>query len=95
VVGLSSIDGQDAAENDTTKYMSFTKDQWYTITVRVTKEHIGCWIDKEQMVDQPLKDRKISIRSEVELSKPLGIASWKTTAAIRNIQWRTLAENER
>jgi hypothetical protein len=95
VVGLSSIDGEDASENDTTKYMAFTKDKWYTITVRVTKDHIRCWIDKEPTVDQPLMGRKLSIRSEVELSKPLGIASWKTTAAIRNIQWRNLADNER
>src|SRR6201999_3710283 len=46
VVGISSVDGEDASQNDTTKYMAFTNDKWYTITVRVTKEKIQCWIDK-------------------------------------------------
>ena len=94
VVGISCIDGEDASENDTTKYMQFQSKRWYKIRVRVTKPQLACWIDKEQMVDQPLKDRKLSLRSEVELSKPLGIASWKTTAAIRNIEWRPLAAAE-
>jgi len=95
VVGISSLDGEDASENDTTKYMTFESNRWYTIRVRVTKDHLACWIDKEQIVDQPLADRKLSIRSEVELSRPLGIASWKTTAALRDIQWRSLTAAER
>jgi Domain of Unknown Function (DUF1080) len=95
VVGISSLDGEDASENDTTKYMTFESNRWYTIRVRVAKDHLACWIDKEQVVDQPLADRKLSIRSEVELSRPLGIASWKTTAALRDIQWRSLTAAER
>jgi hypothetical protein len=66
VCGLSSIDGEDAASNDTTTVKDFKKGQWYTIRVRVTKSRIMTWIDDMQMVDQPLADRKISIRSEVE-----------------------------
>jgi hypothetical protein len=42
------------------------------------------------MVDLPLKDRKISIRGEVELSRPLGIACYATTAALRDIKVRRL-----
>jgi 3-keto-disaccharide hydrolase len=95
VVGLSSIDGEDASSNDTTKFMSFDSGRWYTIRVRVTKGRISTWIDKDQIVDQPLEGRKLSIRSEVDLSKPLGIASWKTTAALRDIRWRPLAEDQR
>ena len=49
--------------------------------MRVTKSRIMTWIDDKQMVDQPLADRKISIRSEVEASRPLGIATYKTTGA--------------
>ena len=94
VVGLSSIDGEDASSNDTTQYKSFDNKKWYTIRVRVTASRISAWIDNDKMVDQPLEDRKISIRSEVEESKPLGIASYKTTAAIRAIEWRTLTAAE-
>ena len=88
VVGLSSIDGEDASENDTTKYKKFDSGKWYDIRVRVTKSRISAWIDKEKIIDEPLEGRKISIRSEVEESKPLGIATWKTTGAIRKIEWQ-------
>lgn len=90
VVGLSSIDGQDAANNETTRVMEFKNKRWYPIRVRVTKEAIQAWIEEEQVVDQPLKGHRISIRSEVELSRPLGIAAWNTTAALRKIKLRKL-----
>ncbi len=94
VVGLSSIDGSDASENETTRYQDFESNRWYTIRVRVGKDKIEAWLDKKQMVDLPLKDRKISIRGEVELSRPLGIACYATTAALRDIKVRCLgAEN--
>lgn len=90
VVGLSSVDERDASDNNTSKGKEFKSKQWYTVRVRVTNAKIEAWIDDEQMVDQERKDHKISIRPEVELSKPLGITSWKTTAALRNIRYRTL-----
>lgn len=90
VVGLSSINGADASDNETTSLMSFKKGQWYRIRLRVTGQRIGAWIDDEQVVDLPLEDRELSIRGEVEASRPLGICSWRTTAALRNIQLRRL-----
>lgn len=90
VVGLSSIDGEDAARNETTKRMKFRTDQWYTIRLKVTGEKIEAWIDKEQVVDFKHKGRKLSIRPEVALSKPFGLCAWNTTAALRNIRVRKL-----
>ena len=90
VVGLSSIDDKDASENDTTKYMNFKTGQWYRIRVRVTDAKISAWIDDKQVVDQDTKDRKISTRNEVDLSKPLGLSCWQTTSAVRNIRLRKL-----
>ena len=92
VVGLSSIDGKDASENDTTKYMRFEKDQWYKIRVRVTDNAIQTWIDDKQIVNQDIRNRKISIRNEVDLSKPLGISTWDTRAALRKLAYRSLAK---
>lgn len=92
VVGLSSIDDKDASENDTTKYITFKSDTWYRIRVRVTDENISAWIDDKQVVDQNIKDKKISTRNEVDLSKPLGLSAWQTTSAIRNLRIRTLAD---
>jgi hypothetical protein len=90
VVGLSSLDGQDASNNDTTRYMNFDNGKWYALRLRVTETNIQCWIDADKVVDAETKDRRISIRSEVEDSRPLGIASWSTTAALRNIRLRRL-----
>ncbi|MBN2665546.1 MAG: DUF1080 domain-containing protein [Bacteroidales bacterium] len=86
VVGLSSINGMDASENETSTLMQFEKDRWYGIRVRVAGGKIQAWIDEEQVVDFTIGDNMISIRPEVELSKPFGIASWHTTAALRNIR---------
>ena len=36
VAGISSIDGHDASENETSSFISFPKDRWYTIRMRVT-----------------------------------------------------------
>lgn len=90
VVGLSSIDGEDAANNETTKFMKFDTGRWYRIRVRVTGAEIQAWIDNEQVVNLVTADRGISIRVEVEPSTPLGIATFATTGAIRNVQLKSV-----
>ncbi len=89
VVGLSSIDGMDASENETTQYMDFPKKRWFKIRLRVTPEKIQAWVDEKQIINQTITDRRISLRAgEIDLSRPLGIASYQTTALIKNIEWR-------
>ncbi len=90
VVGLSNIDGQDASANETTQYLSFEEDQWYKIRVRVTASRIVVWIDQKQIIDQSIQGRAISLRSETLPSRPLGIATWQTTAALRKIEIRSV-----
>ncbi len=94
VVGLSRIDDKDASENDTTKYITFKTGQWYQIRLRVTDENISAWIDDKQVIDQDIEGKKISTRNEVDLSKPLGLSAWQTTAAVRNLQIRELDKAE-
>ena len=95
VVGLSSVDGLDASENETGIMKIFKDNQWYAIRLRVTDQKIAAWIDQEKVVDLETKNRKFSIRSEVSPSQPFGIATWRTKAALRDIQRRVLAESER
>lgn len=91
LVGISSLDGNDASSNETTRFKDFDQNRWFRIRVRVTKEKIEAWIGKEKMVDVKLEDRRISVRpGEIEYSQPFGIATYQTTAAFRNIQWRKL-----
>jgi hypothetical protein len=94
VVGLSSLNGKDAARNDTTQYVEFQKGRWYHIKLRVTEHRIQAWIDKRQVIDADTTDKTISIRGEVEKSRPLGICSYSTTAALKDIKIREVPQGE-
>jgi hypothetical protein len=85
VVGLSTIDGLDGSENETRTLKKFEAGTWYHIRLKVSPEKIEAWIDDEKMVDFLTEGHKISIRPEVTLSRPFGICSWVTTAALREI----------
>jgi len=92
-VGLSCIDGLDASENATRKLMSFEKNRWYHIRLEVTSSTIKAWIDSLNVVDFTIGSSRLSIRPEVQLSKPFGIASWNTTAALKNIKVERIDDN--
>jgi hypothetical protein len=94
-VGLSSIDHADASENETSRSKEFQTKRWYHIRIRVSQSRIEVWIDREKMVDLNTTDRKISTRIECNACKPLGIATYMTTGAVRNIRLRTLTEAEK
>ena len=91
VVGLSNVDGADASENETSAGMEFKRDRWYRIRVRVTDDKIEAWIDQEQLVNLETKGKFIGLRhGDINLSLPLGIATYETKAAIRDIRLRRL-----
>jgi len=94
VVGLSNVDFYDASDNMTTNFQEFKDQTWYTIRVRVTDAKVECWIDDKRMVNQHRKDHKFGIRWECELCKPLGISTWCTGAAVKNIRMRKLSPKE-
>jgi hypothetical protein len=90
VVGLSSVNGIDASENNTSQSIDFELNRWYTVRIRVTPAKIETWLDEKQIIDQPLKGNQIEVRIEVEPSRPLGIASWRTKSAIRDLRLKKL-----
>jgi hypothetical protein len=95
VVGISSVNFNDASMNETTTSREFQRGRWYQVRIRVTKNRIQAWIDNERQVDLDTEDKKLSIRSECNRSKPFGIATWRTSGAVRNIKLRMLTEAEK
>jgi hypothetical protein len=94
VVGLSCIDNQYAIDNETCQGVEFKNKQWYRVRVRVTKPKVEVWLDDNQIIELATEDRKLEVSLEMEPCLPVGIATWKTTGAIRNIRYRTLSETK-
>ena len=90
VIGLSNVDHMDASENPTSSSHEFKNGRWYQFRIRVTDEKIEVWIDKEQVVDQGRKDHTFGLRIECDPCRPLGIATYDTVGAVRNIRLREL-----
>lgn len=92
VVGLSNIDGDSANSNGTTHLERFESGRWYALKLRVVSTNVSVWLDGKPIIDLDTRGKRLSLREgEIERSKPLGLASWSTTAALRQIRWRSLA----
>lgn len=94
IVGLSNVDGASAAENSSCTVGEFKNDHWHKILLRVTSAKIEVWIDKEKVIDQPTADHKFTIWWEQEPMRPLGIATWETGSALRNMRLEKLGKSE-
>jgi hypothetical protein len=90
VCGISTLDGDAAADNDTATNHTFKEDQWYKFRLRVTPEKIEVWLDDNQIVDANIKDRRVEIHPAMEPSLPFGLACYETKAAYRNVKLRKL-----
>ncbi|MFC1793226.1 DUF1080 domain-containing protein [Planctomycetota bacterium] len=93
--GLSNIDYYDAANNETTRFVSFENGKWYHVRLLITPNRIQAWLQEEgeePLVDMDITDRKIDTRAEMDLCQPMGVATWQTAGAVRNIKLRKLTE---
>lgn len=90
MVGLSSIDSMDASENETSTTYRFQPGQFYKLLLRVTPGWIQAWINDEKVIEANVSGRQIGVRegTQIELSAPLGIATYSTVGAIRNVEYR-------
>jgi hypothetical protein len=90
-VGISSIDGLDASENDTTSYHKFEREKWYRIRMVVRENALQAWLDDEQVVSVDTTGREIGLRPGlIDLVSPLGVATFQTDVEMRGIEWRKL-----
>ena len=91
IVGLSSIDGWDASDNETRTYFTFETGRWYKLRLRVTDGRIQAWIDEKPVINISVAGRKVGLRFEdMKRNAPLGFASYQTTGGLRRIEYRTL-----
>jgi hypothetical protein len=92
IVGMSSIDGRDASENETRSYFNFENGRWYVFRLEVRPSRVKAWIDTDLVFNVEIAGREISLRyGEIRLSAPLGFAAYATKGAIRKIEYRELA----
>ncbi|MHC4228963.1 MAG: 3-keto-disaccharide hydrolase [Planctomycetota bacterium] len=93
--GLSNIDYYDAANNETTRIVSFETGKWYHVRLHVRPNRIQAWLQEEgeePLVDMDITDRKIDTRAEMDMCQPMGVATWQTSGAVRNIHMRKLPD---
>ena len=93
-VGLSTLDGMDASENDTSGSFAFEKGKWYTFRVRVSEKRIQTFIGDKRLVNVGTEDRKVSIRLECMPCRPLGVATYRTTGEVKSMEIRPLTAGE-
>lgn len=90
ILGISSINGDDAANNETTQYKDFKNGQWYKVRIRVDEKAIVCWIDDEEWVNVERGRNSFDIRIEMDPCLPLGLANFQCTSEIKSIELRKL-----
>jgi len=85
VCGLAGIDNKNADLNEATFVMQFENNRWYRIDLQITPDGIMALIDNELVVNVFTEGKVIDIRADFIFSLPLGLSTWKTTGAFRNI----------
>lgn len=92
--GLSNVDNLAAIENLTSDFHEFEQEKWYSVRLRVTPEKIQAWIDEEVIADIETSEHEYAIWWEQEPARPLGIATWYTSAEFKEITLERLEANE-
>tara|TARA_Y100001934_G_scaffold244133_1_gene301372 strand:- start:4541 stop:5317 length:777 start_codon:yes stop_codon:yes gene_type:complete len=82
VTGISSINGMDASENDTTLYIKYEKGIWYKFRVKVTPKLVTVTLDPHErlILRKDTPDGVIA-----EFAKAAGIDAAKAETALRKL----------
>ena len=91
LVGISSIDDQDASENSTRSEQHFINGKWYRVRLEITNDELKAWIDDRLVVNTSIKGRKISLRpGDIEHCAPFGFATYASEGQVRGLRLRRL-----
>lgn len=95
VTGISSIDGLDASENNTSSYQRFKDETWYKVRLRVTPKEIKVWLDDKEIINTDIEGKKLGVRpGPIESYLPLSFTTYQTTAAIKNVKLTKITETK-
>ena len=89
-VALSRVDGRRGDDNVTTRRMALRSKRWYPVRLRVTRDRIRAWLDREQVIDIERQGHEFTIEDILTPLSPLGFGTWVTTSAVRNVRLRRL-----
>jgi hypothetical protein len=84
------VDGEDASNNPTRRFVHFETGRDYRIRVRVGGGRLRCFLDEELIVNLALAAHDFSLRPEVQLTRPLGLSTFLTTGRISALRYRRL-----
>ncbi|MEI7899788.1 MAG: DUF1080 domain-containing protein [bacterium] len=85
--GVSSVDHNDASENQWAEGLTLENNRWYTLRVRVTPGVLQVFLNNDLYTARiEYEDAsRLSLRlGDIEKTKPLGLATYRTRALWRN-----------
>jgi hypothetical protein len=83
-VGISSIDGYDAASNPTGSSQHFEDGKWYRVRIEVRSNEIQVKLDNKMIVRANIAGRSLGLRAgEISNCVPFGFATYATEGRVR------------
>ncbi len=94
VTGISNINGADASENDSRRFVKYENGTWYKFRLHVSDDVIRCWVDGKETFAVNHQGSQLKTRIETRPCQPLGFASYRSSGAIRGVAIRPLNADE-
>lgn len=86
LTGISSIDGMDAADNETRSEQKFANGKWHRLKIEVRADKLTAWIDDRLVLGASIQNRRLSLRpGDIEKCAPFGLATYATKGRVRNL----------
>ncbi len=91
LVGFECIDGLNPPGSPVTRRMTFERDKWYQVRLRVAANRLQAWIDDGKVADLPLAGHRFTVPNKWLVLKPFGLGTGNaTSAAFRSIRLRRI-----
>ena len=95
--GVSSVNYMDASESPWSRGVSFEDNRWHTLRVRVMPNVLQVFLDEKKTYHARIeyeKSTQFSLRSgsDIDKTKPLGLATYQTHAQWRNFTLTRITE---